>query len=99
MSKLPSCERNSFKSFINILRAYKLDQQRSSNIERVENCRSKTQVVVIGQKEQKGHLRVAKEEPQKVDQHNPNTKLTKEELQELEHQRSNPNVIKEETKN
>ncbi len=39
-----------------------------------------------------------KEEPQKVDQQNPNTKLTKEELQEFEHQKSDLDVIKEETK-
>jgi len=44
-------------------------------------------VVLIDQEEQKGHLKIAKEEPQKVDQQNPNIKLTKEELQELEHQR------------
>jgi hypothetical protein len=98
MSKLSSCERNSFKSFINILKANRLDQQKSNNIERVENCRSKTQVVLIDQEEQKGHLRIAKEEPQKVDQQNPNIKLTKEELQELEYQRSNPNVMKEKQK-
>jgi hypothetical protein len=41
MSKLPSCERNIFKSFINILKAYRLDQQRSSNIEKVENVDKK----------------------------------------------------------
>ncbi len=98
MLELPSCEKNSFKYFINILRAYRLDQQRSNKIERIDNCRSKTHVVLIDQEEQKEHLRIAKKESQKVDQPNQNIKLTKEEVQELEHQRLNLNVIKEETK-
>jgi hypothetical protein len=80
MLELLSCERNNFKSFINILKTYRVDQQRSSNIEIIKNCTSKTQVVLVDQEEQNGHLRIAKEEPQKVDQQNPNTKLTKEEL-------------------
>jgi hypothetical protein len=32
MSKLPNCERDNLKSFINILRAYGLDQQKESKI-------------------------------------------------------------------
>jgi L-asparaginase/Glu-tRNA(Gln) amidotransferase subunit D len=60
MSELPSCERNSFKSFINIWRAYGLGHQRSSIIERVESCRSKTQVVLTNQQEQGRHLKITK---------------------------------------
>jgi hypothetical protein len=40
--ELPSCEKDSLKSFINILKAYGLDQQRPSNIGVVESCKSKT---------------------------------------------------------
>jgi hypothetical protein len=60
MLELPSCERNSIKYFINILRAYGLNHQRSSNIERVESCRSKTQVVLANQRKQGRHLKIAK---------------------------------------
>jgi hypothetical protein len=41
MSKLPICERVSIKSFIKVLRAYGLDQQRPSNIEGLKNFKSK----------------------------------------------------------
>jgi hypothetical protein len=39
MSKLPSCEKNYLKWFINVLRTYGLNQQRSCNIEGIESCR------------------------------------------------------------
>jgi hypothetical protein len=39
MSKLPNCEKDSLKSFINILKSYGLDQQRASNIGIAENIR------------------------------------------------------------
>ncbi len=97
MSKFPSCEKDNLKFFINILKAYELNQQRLGNIKIVEN-QIKTQVVLVDQQEQGGHFRVAKKEPQKVVQPNLSTTLTKEELQEFEHQRSNPSAIKEETK-
>jgi hypothetical protein len=84
MLKLPSCEKDSLKSFINILKASGLNQQRPNNIGVVESCRSKTQVLTY-QQEYKRHFRVSKEEPQEIDQQNPDTKLAKEELQELEH--------------
>jgi hypothetical protein len=32
MLELPNCDKESLKSFINILKAYGLDQQRESNI-------------------------------------------------------------------
>jgi hypothetical protein len=84
MLELPSCERNSFKSFINILRTYGLDHQRSSNIERVESCRSKTQVALTNHQEQGRRLKIAKKGSTK----DISTKFReKEELQELEHQR------------
>jgi hypothetical protein len=60
MSKVPSCEKDNLKYFINILKAYGLNQQRLSKIERIEICRSKTQVVLVDQQEQGGHFRVAK---------------------------------------
>jgi hypothetical protein len=61
MSKLPNCERDSLKSFISILRAYGLDQQKESNIGVVENSKSKTKVLTY-QPKQGARLRVAKEE-------------------------------------
>jgi hypothetical protein len=45
MSKLPNFEIDSLKSFINIFKAYGLDQQRENNIGVVENSRSKTEVL------------------------------------------------------
>jgi hypothetical protein len=87
MLELPNCERDSLKSFINILRTYGLDQQRKSNIRFVENSRLETEVLAY-QLEQGGHFRVAKEELQEleVDQQNLNNKITIENLQQLEHQ-------------
>jgi len=61
MSELPNCERDSLKSFINILRAYGLDQQWENNIKVVESSISKTEVLAY-QPKQGGHLKVAKEE-------------------------------------
>jgi hypothetical protein len=63
MSKLPNCERDSLKSFINILKAYGLDRQRENNIGIVKSSRSKTKIVAY-QPEQGGHLIIAKEELQ-----------------------------------
>jgi hypothetical protein len=52
MLKLPICERTNLKSFIKVLRAYGLDQQRSNNIEGlVESTRLKTQVLANQQKQ------------------------------------------------
>jgi len=46
MSKLPICERTNLKSFINVLRAYGLDQHKSNNIEGlIKSSRLKTQVL------------------------------------------------------
>jgi hypothetical protein len=42
MSKFLDFERDSLKSFINILRAYELDQQKESNIGVVESFRLET---------------------------------------------------------
>jgi hypothetical protein len=39
MSKLPNCERDSLKSFINILRTYELDHLKEGNIGVVEGFR------------------------------------------------------------
>jgi hypothetical protein len=39
MSKLPICEKVNFKSFIKVLKAYGLDQQRPSNIEGFKNSK------------------------------------------------------------
>jgi alpha-mannosidase len=64
---LPSYEKDSVKSFINFLRAYELDQYKSSNIERV--VKSYKQVLAYQQK-QKKHFRIAKKEPQKIDKQN-----------------------------
>jgi hypothetical protein len=82
MSKLPNCEKDSLKSFINILRAYGLDQQRESNIGVVENSRSKAKVLSY-QLEQGGHLRIAKEELQEleVNQQILHSRITIEDLQ------------------
>jgi hypothetical protein len=60
MSKFPNCEKDSLKSFINILKAYGLNQQKESNIGVVESFRSKTEFLAY-QPEQGGHLRVTKE--------------------------------------
>jgi hypothetical protein len=60
MSKLPNCEKDSLKSFINILRAYGLDQQRESNIGVVKNSRSEIKILAY-QPKQGGHLEVNKE--------------------------------------
>jgi hypothetical protein len=40
MLELPNCERDSLKSFINILRAYGQDQQRENNVGIVESSKS-----------------------------------------------------------
>jgi hypothetical protein len=87
MSKLSNCERDSLKSFINILKAYALDQQRESNIGVVESFRSKTKKLAY-QPEPGGHLRVAKKELQelKVNQQNLNSGVDIENIQQLEHQ-------------
>jgi hypothetical protein len=53
--------RDSLKSFINILRAYGLNQQHENNIKVVENSISKIKVFTY-QPKQGGHLKVAKEE-------------------------------------
>jgi hypothetical protein len=76
MPEFPNCERNNLKSFINILKAYGLDQQRESNIEVVENSILETKVLAY-QLEYGGHLRVAKKELRelKVDQQNLNSKI------------------------
>jgi hypothetical protein len=42
MSQLPNCEKDYLKSFINILKAYGLDQQKESNIGVVESSRLET---------------------------------------------------------
>jgi hypothetical protein len=84
MSKLPNCEKDSLKSFINILRSYGLDQQRVSNIVVAKNVRSETQVLTY-HLEQGGHFTIAKEELQalKVDQQNLDITITKEDLEKL----------------
>jgi hypothetical protein len=61
ISKLPNCERNSLKSFINILKAYELNQQRESNIKVVKSFKLETKALAYHPK-QGGHLRIAKEE-------------------------------------
>jgi hypothetical protein len=61
MLELPNCERNSLKSFINILRAYGLDQQQESNIRVVKSSRSKTKILTY-QPKQGGHFKVVKKE-------------------------------------
>ncbi len=45
MSKLPNCERDSLKSFINIFRTYEFDHLKESNIGVVEGFRSKIKVL------------------------------------------------------
>jgi hypothetical protein len=59
MSKLPICEKVNLKSFIEVLKAYGLDQQRPSNIEGLKNSKVETQVLVDQQK-QMLQLKVAK---------------------------------------
>jgi hypothetical protein len=97
MLEFPNSEKNSLKSFIKILKAYGLDQQRESNIGVVESSRSKTEVITY-QLEQGGHLRITKKKLQelKVDQHNLNNRIAIEDLEQLQHQGSNLSVIKEE---
>jgi len=89
MSELQNCEGDSLKYFVNILKAYGLDQQGESSRLETEN--------LTYQPKQGGHLRVAKEELQElhVDLQNLNSKVAKEDLQQLEHQGSYPNAIKE----
>jgi hypothetical protein len=96
MSKLPNCERDSLKKFINILKAYGLNQQRKNNIGVVESSKSKIEVLAY-QPKQGGHLKVAKKELQKLEVglQNLNSRIVKKDLQ-LEHQGLDPNVIKEE---
>jgi hypothetical protein len=60
MSELPSCGRDSLKSFINILRSCGLHQQRASNIGVTNSVRSETQILTY-QLEQGGHFSIAKE--------------------------------------
>jgi hypothetical protein len=45
MLELPNCERDSLKSFINILRAYGLDQQKESNIRIVNSFRLEIEIL------------------------------------------------------
>jgi len=66
MSELPNCKKDSLKSFINILRTYGMDWQRESNIGVVKNSRSKIEILAY-QPKQGRHLRVAKEELQKLE--------------------------------
>ncbi len=61
MLELPNCERDSLKFFINVLKAYGLDQQRESNIRIVKSYKSKIDFLAY-QREQGGHLKVAKED-------------------------------------
>ncbi len=95
MSKLPICERVSLKSFIKGLRAYRLNQQRPSNIDGLENFKVETQVLV-DQQEQTLQLKVIKEESLELNYETAHTRLAKEELQEHDHQQSNLNIVKEE---
>jgi hypothetical protein len=74
MLKFPNCERNSLKSFVNILRTYGLDQQRESNIRVVESSKLETKVLTY-QLEQGRHLRVAKEKLQELKVDQPYAKL------------------------
>jgi hypothetical protein len=62
MVKLLICEKRSFKSFIKVLKAYGLHQQRPSNTKGLQNSRLKTQVLVV-QQEQTLQLTIVKEEP------------------------------------
>ncbi len=95
MSKLPNCEKDSLKPFINILRAYELDQQRENKVGVVKSFKSKIEILTY-QPQQGGHLRITKEELQKleVDQHNLNNIVAIEKLQQFEHQGLDPNAIK-----
>ncbi len=61
MSKLPNCERDSLKSFINILRAYELDHLKESNIRVVKSFRSKIKIILY-QLEQGKNFKIIKEE-------------------------------------
>ncbi len=63
MLKIPNCEKDKLKSFINVLRAYGLDQQNESNIGVTKSFKSKTKVLAY-QPKLGGHLRVTKEELQ-----------------------------------
>jgi hypothetical protein len=45
MLELPNCERDSLKSFINILRAYGLDQQKENNIRIVNSFRLEIEIL------------------------------------------------------
>jgi hypothetical protein len=66
MLEFPNCERDSLKSFINILRAYRLNQQRESNIGVIKSFRLETKNLAY-QPEQGGHFKVAKKELQKLE--------------------------------
>jgi len=61
MSKLPNCERDSLKSFINIFRTYEFDHLKESNIGLVEGFRSKIKILAY-QLKQGGYLRIVKKE-------------------------------------
>jgi hypothetical protein len=60
MSKLPNCERDSLKFFINIFRTYEFDLK-ESNIGVVEGFRSKIKILAY-QLKQGGYLRIVKKE-------------------------------------
>jgi hypothetical protein len=62
-SKFSNYEKDSLKSFFNILKAYGLNKQRESNIGVVKKSKSETKVLTY-QPKQGGHLRVVKEELQ-----------------------------------
>jgi hypothetical protein len=63
MLELPNYERDSLKSFINILRSCGLDQQKPSNTGIAKSVRSETQVLAY-QPKQGGHFIIAKEKLQ-----------------------------------
>jgi hypothetical protein len=65
MSELPNCDKDSLKSFINILKACGLDQQGESNIGVVKSFKSEIDFLTY-QPKQGRHLQVAKEELQKL---------------------------------
>jgi hypothetical protein len=81
MLELPNCEKDSLKSFINILKAYGFDHQKESNIGIIKSFKSKIKVLTY-QLEQGGHLKIAKEELQEleVDQQNLNNRVTKKDV-------------------
>jgi len=62
MLELLICEKTSFQSFIKVLKAYGLHQQRPSNTKGLNNSRLETQVLV-DQQEQTLQLTIVKEEP------------------------------------